>query len=110
MDITLRTHRVVLSPLVRSYTEKRVRSALRRVAPKVESVRVWLVDSKSPETDREARCRILVKTVDAKPVMVDAGGERLAMAVDTASDRARQSLVASGPSPEAGGRTFRIAS
>ena len=93
MEVTLRTHRICLSPALRRRVERELQSALEPAAALVEAAEIWLIDATGTFSGKYTRCRLSLQPVGGDPIEVSATGAQIERAVRHAARRSRDLLM-----------------
>jgi ribosomal subunit interface protein len=87
MKIDMRGHRIDLTDTLRTYIERRLRSALGRFGTRITAVTVTLEDLNGPRGGVDKQCRITVALASAGHLRVEVLDAEVTPAVDQAADR-----------------------
>lgn len=93
MRIEVRGRSRLLSDPLRAYTERRVRFAVGRFAPRIEALIVRVDDVNGPKGGVDKECEIVVKLVPWGGLKVEERDLDLYLAVDRATDRLGRSVA-----------------
>ncbi len=93
MTLEIRTHQLVLHPILRSKIEERIRWSLGRFAERATKVCVRLTDINGPRGGVDKHCRIEVTVRGQKPHTVEDYDAEVLPVVGKATERLRRALV-----------------
>lgn len=91
MKIHVRLNQSVAEESARAHIECRLRLSLSRLAPRIRSVTVQIVDINGPKGGEDKTCRIDIRLLPSGRVFIEDTDADLFAAVDRAADRAARS-------------------
>jgi ribosomal subunit interface protein len=93
MHMTIQANGFVLTAALKTYTEKRVRTALGWAGKHLRELHVSLSDINGPRGGCDKRCRILVQISGGKGVVIEDTETDLYHAIDRAAERVDRAVV-----------------
>jgi putative sigma-54 modulation protein len=93
MNIEIQARRVPLSRKLRSYTERRIRSALAHFDERITRVSLWLTDVNGPKGGNDKNCQLQIVMSGKPDVVIEETRENLYVAINRAIERAGQTVV-----------------
>ena len=93
MHVNIQANGFVLTTALKTYTEKRLRSALGWAGRHLRELRVSLSDINGPGGGVDKRCRIVVHISGSKGVVIEDTETDLYLAIDRAAERVDRAVV-----------------
>ena len=93
MKLDVRARGLELTSTLRDLVDRRVRYGLSRFGPLIHAVHVTLADVNGPKGGIDKLCRLRLRTGAGAPIVIERADDRIERALDTAIDRAAQSVA-----------------
>ena len=92
MKLTIRARHIDLSPELHDQLQRRLDSALGRLATAIRAVDVTIADINGPKGGPDKQCRIRVYTPSRRPIVIEHVGSHVLSTVSLAAERASHAL------------------
>jgi ribosome-associated translation inhibitor RaiA len=93
MKIDIRAKNIDLTPSLRRYVQRRIGFALSAREMQIQNVSIMLNDVNGPKGGNDKRCRILLRLVGLKDIVIEDVQAELRVAIDRAASRASHTVA-----------------